>query len=70
MRISFSLLVGLLSTMSLFSQSPGSGYAVNLDGTIDFVRVASPYRAYTNELTVECWVNTDVIQLAINFQVN
>ena len=43
------------STLGL---STSGGNAVHLDGTDDYVQISNAYRGFTNEITMEAWVNT------------
>lgn len=42
-------------------ESVNPATALDFDGTNDFVNVSTPFTAYTNEITVEAWINVQSI---------
>ncbi len=53
-----------LGAVNQAAQLPGIGNALAFDGTDDYVNIASPFTGYTNEITVEAWINLNTLTTA------
>lgn len=60
----FAAVPASLGALNSTAQLPGVGNGLIFDGVDDYVNVASPFTGYTNEITIEAWINLNTLTSA------